>query len=516
MNFNVLLAVSPILAVAIGGLLLMLAEAFGKPMVAVGPGGVVSMDAGAGRSDELALGSAVVLFAGALVSVALWKVGPDSLEGVASLAPYLIIDRFTLFFCFVLCVGGGLASLLAGGYLPEHNLDRGEFFPLLVFSTVGAMALAASGDFLSFFVALETMSLGVYCMIGLRRGNVRASEASLKYFLLGSFAAALTLFGGALLYGATGHTDFQGIGEGIATIGKASSTVSAPLVLVALGLVVAGLAFKISAVPFHMWTPDAYEGAPTPTTTYMAVAVKSAAFAVLLRILLVGFGDARLTSWGGTGWPPVLACLAVLSMTVANVIAGRQDSVKRMLAYSSIAHAGYALVGVVAAMKSPQGSSSVLFYMLTYTVSTVGAFGALILCGRRGAEAVSYEDLAGLGKRHPAAALAFSFFLLSLAGVPPTAGFFGKLYVFSAAVDSGLNALLVIGLLNSVIGAYYYLRVMVYMYMREPEPGAPIATPMRSGFVVVAILLAAVLVLAFGILPGTALDIAAAAGLNHG
>jgi NADH-quinone oxidoreductase subunit N len=515
MSLSVLFAVSPILAVAIGGLLLMLAEAFGKPMAAVGPGGVVSTDAGAGRSDELALGTSVVLFAGALISVALWKVGPETIDGVAALAPYLIIDRFTIFFCFVLCLGGGLASLLAGGYLPEHHLDRGEFFPLLVFSTVGAMALAASGDFLSFFVALETMSLGVYCMIGLRRGNVRSSEASLKYFLLGSFAAALTLFGGALLYGATGHTDFQGISEGIASIGKASSVVSAPLVLVALGLVVAGLAFKISAVPFHMWTPDAYEGAPTPTTTYMAVAVKSAAFAVLLRILLVGFGDPRLMSWG-TGWPPVVAWLAVLSMTVANVIAGRQESVKRMLAYSSIAHAGYALVGVVAAMKSPQGSSSVLFYMLTYTVSTVGAFGALILCGRRGAEAVSYEDLAGLGKRHPAVALAFSFFLLSLAGVPPTAGFFGKLYVFSAAVDSGLNVLLVIGLLNSVIGAYYYLRVMVYMYMREPEPGAPIATPMRSGFVVAALLLAAVLVLALGILPGTSLDVAAAAGLNHG
>ncbi len=476
----------------------------------------MSTDAGAGRSDELALGSAVVLFAGALISVALWKVGPETLDGVASLAPYLIIDRFTLFFCFVLCLGGGLAALLAGGYLPEHNLDRGEFFPLILFSTVGAMALAAAGDLLTLFVALETMSLGVYCMIGLRRGNVRASEASLKYFLLGSFAAALTLFGGALLYGATGHTDFQGIGEAIGTIGQASSTVSAPLVLVALGLVVAGLAFKISAVPFHMWTPDAYEGAPTPVSAYMAVAVKTAAFAVLLRILLVGFGDPRLTSWGGTGWPPVLAWLAVLSMDVATVIAGRQESVKRMLAYSSIAHAGYALVGVVAAMKSPQGASSVLFYMLTYTVSTVGAFGALILCGRRGAEAVSYEDLAGLGKRHPAAALAFSFFLLSLAGVPPTAGFFGKLYVFSAAVDSGLNVLLVIGLLNSVIGAYYYLRVMVYMYMREPEPGAPIATPMRSGFVVVAILLAAVLVLAFGIVPSMSLDIAAAAGLKHG
>jgi len=514
-NFNLLLAVSPILAVAIGGLLLMLAEAFGKPVALTGAqAGMVSTDAGAGRADELALGSAVVLFAGALISVALWKVGPESIPGVDSLAPYLIIDRFSLFFCFVLCLGGGLASLLAGGYLPEHNLDRGEFFPLLVFSTVGAMALAASGDFLSFFVALETMSLGVYCMIGLRRGNLRAGEASLKYFLLGSFAAALTLMGGALLYGATGHTDFVGIGQAIATVGKANG-VNAPIILIALALVVAGLAFKISAVPFHMWTPDAYEGAPTPTTTFMAVAVKSAAFAVLLRILVVGFGDPRLMSWGA-GWPQAVAWLAVLSMVVANVIAGRQESVKRMLAYSSIAHAGYALVGVVAAMGSSQGTSSVLFYMLTYTVSTVGAFGALILCGRRGAEAVSYEDLAGLGKRHPAAALAFSFFLLSLAGIPPTAGFFGKLYVFSAAVDSQLNVLAVIGLLNSVLGAYYYLRVMVYMYMREPEPGAPIATPMRSGFVVAALIVAAVLVLVFGILPSSSLDIAAAAGITHG
>ena len=516
MNFHLLLAVSPILAVAVGGLLLMLAEAFGKPVALTGAqAGMVSTDAGAGRADELALGSAVVLFAGALISVALWKVGPETIPGVETLAPYLIIDRFSLFFCFLLCLGGGLASLLAGGYLPEHNLDRGEFFPLLVFSTVGAMALAASGDFLSFFVALETMSLGVYCMIGLRRGNVRASEASLKYFLLGSFAAALTLMGGALLYGATGHTDFAGIGAGISTIGQAHSAVSAPLVLIAVALVVAGLAFKISAVPFHMWTPDAYEGAPTPTTTYMAVAVKSAAFAVLLRILVTSFGDSRLLSWG-TGWPPILAWLAVLSMVVANVIAGRQESVKRMLAYSSIAHAGYALVGVVAVMRSAQGVSSVLFYMLTYTVSTVGAFGALILCGRKGAEAVSYEDLAGLGKRHPAVALAFSFFLLSLAGIPPTAGFFGKLYVFSAAVDSQLNVLAVIGLLNSVLGAYYYLRVMVYMYMREPEPGAPIATPMRSGFVVAALIVAAVFVLVFGILPSTSLDIAAAAGITHG
>ncbi|HEY3237628.1 MAG TPA: NADH-quinone oxidoreductase subunit N, partial [Polyangiaceae bacterium] len=351
--------------------------------------------------------------------------------------------------------------------------------------------------------------------IGVRRGSHRSAEAALKYYLLGSFAAALLLFGAALLYGATGHTDLKSIGESVATIGQAGSRVNAVPVLIALALTLVGLGFKVAAVPFHMWTPDAYEGAPTPATTYMAVAVKSAAFAVLLRVLIFGFGDARLMSWG-TGWPPVLALLAVLTMTVANLIAGRQESVKRMLAYSSIAHAGYALVGVTALVRSQQAEASVLLYLLTYAVSTAGAFGSLILCGRRGAEAVSYEDLAGMGKRHPAAALAFSLFLLSLAGVPPTAGFFGKLYVLQAAMDAGLYLLAVITLLNSIVGAYYYIRVMVYMYMREPAPGAPFATPMRSGYVASALVAAALLVLAIGLMPGSSLEMALAAAKHGG
>jgi NADH-quinone oxidoreductase subunit N len=506
---NLLFGLSPILSVAIGALLLMLAEAFGKPAVKAEAGEVV--DAGAGRSAELALLAAVICFVGAAFAIGVWNVGPDKLEGLAVTQPYLVMDRFTIFFCFVLCLGGAFAALLAGGYLPEHQIDRSEFFPLLLFSTVGAMALSAAGDILSLFIALETMSLGVYCLVGLRRSS-RSIEAALKYFLLGSFAAALMLFGGALLYGATGHTDLVGIGQAIHTIGQPTSKVPAAPVMVALVLLLSGLAFKVSAVPFHMWTPDAYEGAPTPATSYMAVAVKAAAFAVLLRVLLVGFGDARLMSWG-TGWPPAVAALAVLSMTVANLIAGRQSSVKRMLAYSSIAHAGYALLGVVATMRSPAGQASVLFYLLAYTVSTAGAFGALILCGSRGAEAVSYEDLAGIAKRHPPAALAFSIFLLSLAGIPPTAGFFGKLYVFRAAMDAGLYALAVIGLLNSLVGAYYYLRVMVFMYMREPAPGAPLAVPMKSAFVASALVIAAVLVLALGIAPGWSLDMAGAASL---
>lgn len=513
---DVLLGISPFISVALGALLLMLAESFGKPASDTGYNaeGVV-IDAGAGRTQELSLGASVVLFTGAIFSVAVWLVGPENIQGLDEVAPYLIVDRFTLFFSFVLCLGGGLAALLAGGYLTEHKIDRTEFFPLIMFSTVGAQALAAAGDLVSLFVALETMSLGVYAMIGLRRKSPRATEAALKYFLLGSFAAALLLFGGALLYGVTGHTDLVGIGQKLGELGQAESARDTVTVLIALVLTLAGLAFKVSAVPFHMWTPDAYEGAPTPTTGYMAAAVKTAAFAVLLRVLLVSFGDERLMSWGA-GWPPVLAMMAVLSMTVANVVAGRQESVKRMLAYSSIAHAGYALVGVVAAMRAPDAEASVLFYMLTYTVSTVGAFGALILCGRYGAEAISYEDLAGVGKRHPAAALAFTFFLLSLAGAPPTAGFFGKLYIFKVAISSELYVLTVIGLINSVIGMYYYLRVIVYMYMREPAPGAPIAVPMRSGYVATALVIAALLVLALGIAPDTSLNMASAASLRTG
>ena len=511
---NLFYGLSPLLAVGIGGLFLMLAEAFGKPAEGQGlnaQGEIV--DAGAGRGGELGLLAAVVLFFGAMASAGLWMVGPENIPGLDAVAPYLIIDRFSVFFFLALCVTGCLVALLGGGYLPEHKIDRGEFFPLVVFSTVGAMALAAAGDVLTLFVALETMSLGAYAMIGLRRTSQRASEASLKYFLLGSFAAAILLFACALLYGATGHTDLAGIGAAIRGLDGEELQGSAGLILVALAMMLVGLAFKVSAVPFHMWAPDAYEGAPTPVTAYMAALVKAAAFAMMLRILFSAFGDARLASWG-SGWPPVLATLAVLSMFVANFVAGRQESVKRMLAYSSIAHAGYALVGVVAASRAVEAQGSVLFYLVGYAVSTIGAFGALILAGRFGKEAVSYEDLAGLGKRHPAAAMALTFFLVSLAGIPPTAGFFGKMYVFQAAISSELYLLAVLGLLNSVIGAYYYLKVIVFMYMKEPKPGAAFATPMSSGFVAAALLIAAVIVLALGIFPDQVLNMAGLATLK--
>lgn len=481
---NLLMALLPITLLTVGALALMMAEAFSKVR------------------QGLALGAAVVCGAGLAACAAMWMRGLDTFEGIPLVAPWIIMDKLTLFFGGVMCLGGMLAALLAGGYMPEHRLERGEFYALLLLSTIGAIMLAGAGDLLTVFLGLETMSLGVYAMVAFRRGSPRSAEGAMKYFLLGAFAAAILLYGFALLYGATGHTELAEIGAAV------KKNEHPALVVASLVLIVVGLAFKISAVPFHMWTPDAYEGAPTPATTYMAAVVKTGAFAMTIRVLLTCFGDAGSMSWS-SGWPPALAWLAVITMTIANVVAGRQESVKRMLAYSSIAHAGYLLVAVVATMKSrEEATASLLFYLLVYTVSTVGAFGALILCGHRDAEAVSFEDLAGVGRRHPAAALAFSVFLFSLAGIPPTAGFFAKWFVFRVAMEQGFYWLTIAAFINSVIGVYYYLRVMVYMYMREPAPGAPFATPMRSGYVNTALILSALAVVLIGLSPSFSLDVA--------
>jgi NADH-quinone oxidoreductase subunit N len=490
---GIALALSPLLVVGIGALLLMLVEAFST------------------RRTGLALGAATIMFAGAAFAAAVWMYGVEQIEEIASLAPWLLVDRFTLFFDILLCFGGAISALLAGGYMPEHRIERGEFYALLLFTTLGAMILAAAGDALTLFLGLETMSIGAYAMTAFRRTSPRSAEGALKYFLLGSFAAAILIYGLALVYGATGPTDLAGIGDAVR--GAAGRS---PLLVVGAVLVLVGIVFKVSAVPFHAWTPDAYEGAPTPATTFMAVAVKAAAFATLLRVLLVSFADPAWTSWA-SGWPPVMAALAAVTMTVANLVAGRQESVKRMLAYSSIAHAGYALVAVTALMRGPtEAAASVLFYLLAYTVSTAGAFGSLILCGSRDREAVSYEDLSGLGKRHPTAALGFSLFLVSLAGIPPTAGFFGKWFVFKAAIDSDLYWLATLAFVNSVLGAYYYLRVLVYMYMREPAAGAPVAIPMRSGYVTGALIVAAALVLVLGLAPTAYVDAAVSAARRLG
>ncbi len=483
---------SPLLVVGFGGLLLMVLDALNR------------------ERAELATFASVVLLSGAVLSVVVAYSGRD-LSADAPIAPYLAVDRLAQFFNLIICVGGALSAMLAGGYLREHELERGEFYAILVFSAFGAMVLAASTDLLTLFIGLETMSLGVYCMVAYRRGSPRAAEGGLKYFLLGSFAAAIFLFGAALLYGATGHTDFAGIRAGVA----AAEGAQLSLLILGLLLVVVGLLFKVSAVPFHMWTPDAYEGAVTPATTFMSVVVKSAAFAVMVRLLVIGFAD-PLSANAESGWPAALAGFAALSMIFGNIAAAYQQNVKRMLAYSSIAHAGYVLIGL-AAMYSQEARaeaiSAVLYYLAAYTVSNVLAFGSLIALGSYGKEAVSYADLAGAGRRHPFVALPFILGVLSLMGFPPTAGFFGKWYVFSAALTAGdqLVWLVVTGVLTSVIGAYYYLRVIVFLFMKSPEEGAPIASPMRSGYVIAALVVSGYLVLQLGVLPNRMIELALSA-----
>ncbi|MDB4973244.1 MAG: NADH-ubiquinone oxidoreductase chain [Myxococcaceae bacterium] len=481
---------APLLCLVFGGLAMMMVDAFVE------------------EKSELATTTAVILIAASGIAAALWYGGYTNAPADSMLAPWLATDKLALVSDVIIGVGAALAALIAGGYLREHELERGEFYPLLLFSALGAMLLARSVDLLSLFIGLETMSLGVYTLVAFRRTSARAAEGAIKYFLLGSFAAALLLLGSAYLYGATGHTDFAGIAAAIQ-----GGTADSRLVLLALMLIIVGLAFKVSAVPFHMWTPDAYEGAITPVTTFMAVCVKSAVFIVMVRVFLVGLAAPELSS-STSGWPPILAGLAALTMVFGNLGAVVQTSVKRMLAYSSIAHAGYILIGLVAAAKiGEQAISSVLYYLAAYTVSNALAFGALVLAGSRQREAVSYEDLAGLGRRNPMIAIPFLIAILSLMGFPPTAGFFAKYYVFMAAVQAGggMVWLAVLGAITSVIGTFYYLRVLVFLFMREPAEGARVAIPMRSGYVITAMVVAGVLVLQMGVAPSGYLDLASAA-----
>jgi NADH-quinone oxidoreductase subunit N len=481
---------APLLVVVLGGLAMLLVDAFAE------------------AGSELATMTALILAAAAGVAAAMWYGGHDATAAHPLLSAWLATDKLALFSDVVIAGGAAFAALLAGGYLQEHKIERGEFYPLLLFTAFGAMVLARAVDLLSLFIGLETMSLGVYALVAYRRTSARAAEGAIKYFLLGSFAAALLLLGSAYLYGATGHTDFAGIAAAVQ-----GGSADPRLLLMALVLIIAGFAFKVSAVPFHMWTPDAYEGATTPVTAFMAVCVKAAVFIVMVRVFLVSFVAPELTS-GTSGWPPILAGLAAVTMIFGNLGAVGQKSVKRMLAYSSIAHAGYILIGVVAASKvGPTAISSVLYYLAAYTVSNALAFGALIATGSYQREAVSYEDLSGLGRRHPMLAIPFVLGVLSLMGFPPTAGFFAKYYVFAAAVQAGggMVWLAVLGALTSAVGAYYYLRVLVYMFMREPEAGAAVAVPMRSGYVVTAIVVAAAFVLQMGVSPSGYIDLAAAA-----
>ena len=366
-------------------------------------------------------------------------------------------DNFALFFKGIFLVAAALSVLITDQYLDREGCNHGEIYPLLLFATVGMMLMAAGTDLMTIFIGLEIMSICLYVLAGFNRDNLRSNEAGLKYFLLGAFSTGFLLYGMALTYGATGTTKLAKIAAYAAQNGMVAAN---PMLVVGMLLMATGFAFKVAAAPFHMWTPDVYEGAPTPVTAFMSVGPKAAGFAAFLRVLMIAMPGLK-PEWTGLLW-----ILAVLTMTVGNITALYQKNIKRMLAYSSIAHAGYILVGFTAG--NSVGTAGVMFYMLSYAFMNIGAFAILVLAGRKGDTGNTLDDLTGFGYKHPVLAVVMSIFLFSLAGIPPAAGFVGKFYLFSGAIQAGYLWLAIIGVLNSAASVYYYLRVMVYMYMKEP------------------------------------------------
>ena len=385
----------------------------------------------------------------------------------------LILDRFGTIVNWILLGATAITILISLDYMPRHGLLRGEFYPLLLFATSGMLLLVQSNDLVMVFIGVETLSIALYVLTGFAVPQFKSGEAAIKYLLLGGFAAGFLVYGIALIYGFTGVTGLNAIRDALSANAADGVSIQDPLLLAGLGFVLIALGFKVSLVPFHAWTPDVYDGAPTPVTAYMSVTTKGAAFVAMLRVLTVGFPALRAE------WQLIFGILAAVTMAYGNIVAVAQTNLKRMLAYSSIAHAGYMLLGVLPA--SDLGASAFLVYLLAYGLTNLGAFAVLISLENRGFASFSLNDLRGLGRRHPLLALAMSVFMFSLAGVPPTAGFVGKFAIFRAAWAANLEWLALIGVITSAIAAFFYLRVIVLMWMRDEEaaaePRAIFATP---------------------------------------
>jgi NADH-quinone oxidoreductase subunit N len=383
-----------------------------------------------------------------------------------------VVDHLSLFFICIFTISSALAILLSVEYNEREGIRAGEYYALILFCTVGMILLASSTDMIMIFLGIEIVSICLYVLAGIRRNDHRSNEAALKYFLLGAFATGFLLYGMTLVYGSTGSTNLFKIAEFV----KNPSAQSNPLLMMGLVLLVIGFGFKVASVPFHMWAPDVYQGAPTPVTAFMAVGPKAAAFAAFFRVFADAFPEMS------SSWEMLLSIIAVLSMFVGNLGAIMQTNIKRMLAFSSISHAGYILMAVIA--KNSLGSSSLLFYMLSYAFMTFGVFGIVIILGRKGEENLEIKNYSGLAYKHPVIALSMTIFLLSLGGLPPFAGFVAKFYLFSAAIQEGLLTLVIIAVLNSAISFYYYLKVVVFMYMKEPEAEFKISLTPITLFVV--------------------------------
>jgi NADH-quinone oxidoreductase subunit N len=384
-----------------------------------------------------------------------WGIHPQTLLG-----GMLIVDNFTVFFQWLSLVIAGVTAFVSVRFNERESINRGEYYALLLFACSGMCLMAASTDFILTFLGIEILSIATYVLAGFKRQDPRSNESSLKYFLLGSFATAFLLYGIALIYGSAGSTNYSAVRALASLQGDVQGTM-----VIGMALVLVGFGFKIALVPFHSWAPDVYEGAPTPVTAFMTVGPKAAGIAALLRILV------QALPFLAEDWSRILWLLSILTMTLGNVVAVLQTNIKRMLAYSAIAHAGYILIGIV--VNSEMGLSAILFYLVIYTVMNLVAFSVVLSLSRAGDARVFLEDYAGLGRTAPFAAAALSLALISLAGIPLTGGFIGKFYLFSAAIQKGFIGLAVIGVLNSVLSVFYYFRLMVFMYMREAAEEAP-------------------------------------------
>jgi NADH-quinone oxidoreductase subunit N len=495
--------IAPEVIVCAAAVVVMLIDAFARPTQRWITGGV----------------SLAGLLVAAVVSIYLWANGTPSADAFNGM---IVLDELRLGFTLIFLLVSALTLLLSTVWAENEKLPAGEFHSLLLFATAGMMLMASGNDLVIIFLGLEILSIATYVLAGFRRTDIRSNESSLKYFILGSFSSAFLLYGIALVYGATSLAD-PGLGgrivpgtTNIAEIASRINEAQYPALLYAgAAMMLVGFGFKIATAPFHIWTPDVYEGAPTPVTAFMAAGPKAAGFASFMRVFIFGLPfviSASSTTAGSLHetWVSTLEVMAILTMTLGNVVAIVQNNVKRMLAYSSIAHAGYALVGFVAAgaatdlAQRDKAITAVMFYLLTYAVMNIGAFAVVQLIARKGDRRTAIEDYSGIGFESPVLAFSFSLFLLSLLGMPLTAGFIGKIMVFGAAIDQGYYTLVVIGVLNTAVSAYYYLRLIIVMFFGERTTAWQ--APRIPASIAVTLALTVLGVLYLGVFPGRVIN----------
>jgi NADH-quinone oxidoreductase subunit N len=429
---------APLLTVVVWACALLLIDVFAIP---------------AGRKKLTGYLAIAGLVVAGLVGLPLWNVTGSTFSDM------LVLDRYSLTLTWIFLIVGAMGCAMALDYLPRHDIEQGEFYPLIMFAVAGMILLVQGNDLIVLFLGIEALSITLYILTGFAYPRLTSEEAAMKYLVLGAFAAGFFVYGIALVYGATDTTSLAGIAAYVSQ--ESFATQNQTLLFAGVAMILVAFSFKIALVPFHMWTPDVYEGSPTPVAAFMSVGTKGAALGALLRIVTIALAGAQAF------WLPVLAALAAVTMVVGNLGALGQNNVKRMLAYSSIGHAGYILLGIMVA--GEQGADAFLFYLLAYALTNLGAFAVVIALEQRGEAAWSLDDFAGLFQRRPLLALAMALFMLSLAGVPPTAGFMAKFFVFTAAYEAGLGWLAVVGVISSAIAAYFYLRVVVKMFMQEPS-----------------------------------------------